>query len=161
MSKITINEQKLNQIISESIKRHINELTSGFMDNAASAALKKGRYSQARNFGEYRDDLVNQETGADKFRGDVEMQYNFIRYKCYNGNMVTVKSSGSIGSQDLQRTWFTFDEMYETYGGLKSSLKTSDKRVARTIAKWIAQCLDENVKAAHPELTDWHTWCCL
>lgn len=161
MSKITINEQKLNKIIAESIKKHINELTSGFMNNASDAAMKKGRYTQARKFGEYRDNLVNQETGGDKFGGDVDMQYDFIRYKNYNGNMVTVRRNGSIGSQEISRTWMTIDEMYQDYGGIKSTLKAADKRIARTIAKWVTQCLDENIKTAHPELADWHTWCCL
>lgn len=152
--KIILTENKLKQIVAESVKNVLNEISSDLAYKASQAANEKDRWTQGYAFSNYGNERVRDELGLPS---DVEATNNYISYKSSRGKEVTLKTDGSLIIGD--RCYNGFGDWIE--GGYENSadrfIKVRDKRLARTIANWCSKYIGDKL----PQSADWHFWASL
>ena len=139
---VRITESQLKQMITESVRRVLNEIGD---TNAGLATIRKaqtkaemlGRDKQGMRFKQYADNIDGGKICAINDRNIV-----FINSE---GGRVLINTKGVI----------TLDEQYA--GDIRYAsrvVKVSDPRVARIIAKWVG----EHVKECSSNCADWHRY---
>lgn len=145
--KIRITESKLREIVSEAVKRAINEIGNtpeGFLaiKNAENKANSLGRYQQGDKFRSYAGELDNVIRKADD---------DMIEW--WNGDAIcTIIKEGEIFVNGTKAGYIT-----DTPRHNHMKLKVDDKTSARRIAAWVKLHIPE----AAPEFTDWHMYAVL
>ena len=139
---VRITESQLRQMITESVKRVINEIGD---TNAGLAAIRKaqtkasmlGRDKQEMRFKKYADNIDGGRI--------LWMNEHNIQFINAEGLITYIMSSGEIVLDG------------NNAGSIKyasRAVKVDNARVARTIAKWVK----DNVQNCPPECADWHRY---
>jgi hypothetical protein len=152
MSKIQISENKLKQIVAESVKNVLNEISSDLAYAAQKKAYDSGRKRQASKFYNYANDKLKTELGADN--NGVQMDDDSITYHNYTNETVTLYRDGNV----RYKGDFT---SIGNYAELQKVLKTDDKPTARLITRWLGKYMSELINNVNPQLLDWHFWAVL
>lgn len=152
--KIRLTENKLKQIVAESVKNVLNEISSDLAYKASQAAQEKGRWGQGYAFSNYGHKRVRDELGLPS---DVEATNNYISYKSSRGRNITLKTDGSLIIGD--NCYNGFKEWTEANYENRADrfIRVEDKRLARTIANWCSKYIGDEL----PQSADWHFWAAL
>ena len=147
--KIRLNEAQLKKIISESVKKTINELfdTPEGKDMACKIRKKAnevGRTKLANNI-----DKALHDDSKEKYDSFFTYDDESVSFKPVNsffkGEVTSVYTNGNI--------WSTGKKV--ALGDEKA--KTNDKRIAREIASWCQKYMSPEVRD-YESYCDWHTW---
>ena len=104
---IKLSENDLHNIITESVKRVLNELDSQTYYNAAAKAGDLGQYDRQTDFNQHGDNVINKELGFDSNSYIKANQSGFIlmpndRYKLKyilrNDSLIQFSDRGAMGS---------------------------------------------------------------
>ena len=153
--KRVVSENTLNSLISESIKKHLNEISSGMLDMAYNSAEDQGRWNQSDSFRKERNDRFRLEVNPYNVP-NLSIYWDSIGFKSAHGDDITVLEDGKVY---VGQEMGTLDEKLKAIR--TGEIKTKDKRAARVIANWCGRRLNPSIVQAHPEVTDYHTWCAL
>lgn len=151
MSKIILTESKLQQIIAETIKKTLNEISSDILYAAQDKAQRTGRYKQSSNFNLGAIRKQQEELNAnDKI---TIMRREFISFTgdgANNGLHYRLNNEGMY--------WGPNNKSYNLAKTNVDRMNITDKQTARIIANWANKYLKQEVKEKNPKLTDWHFW---
>lgn len=156
MAKAVVSEERLNKIISESIRKAINEIGDtpqgrAMLSNATTKATSQGRPVQANAFASGLASAIQQKygEGASKDRY-AYLSWDGSKVMIYNDGTILVYSKNGGDRREMS--------MEDAFKNMYQLAKTDNRKVARQIAGWCGEFLnktDERVKAL---ATDWHTW---
>ena len=152
MAKIKLNENELKQIVTESVKRVLNEISSDLAYAAYDKAEKSRRFQQAQKFSDYGENKLKTEIGTDE--NIRQMNNQFITYYNRNNHVVTLFRDGRVYYGDCRTT-------IGNYASISLELKTNSKPAARLIVKWLEKYMSETINNVNPQLLDWHFWAVL
>jgi hypothetical protein len=144
--KFSLTENKLRQIVSESVKKVINEISSDLAHAAYLKADDLKRHKQAKRFSDYANQQLSNEIGI---RGSIiKMGRREIFYKSHKGLTVELNVTGYFSHEpdNCYNIWAPECEI------CPEKYKT-DPATARILAKWCQRFLPY-LKRAH----DWHYW---
>lgn len=144
---VRLSEGQLKQMISESVRRVINEIgdtLQGYetIKKAATKAKNAGRYGMEGRFRDYGDKLDN---GTIKDMSD----YCIVYYNVF-GKEITIEKDGTI----LKDSYFA--NKLNTISPTTQSIKTNSPKSARLIAKWVREKVFGGSEFGL--ITDWHTY---
>ena len=148
-----ITESKLKELIANTIKESLDELSPDLAYRAADAAYNKGQHNRYASFSRYANDAVSQEHGG------LEATNKRIVYPLsIDGLYVTIYKDGDFALSNDSGGRNLFD-----FGNVPSKLKTNDKRIARNIAKWCSKYLviTKGKDFETNAFSDWHNWAIL
>jgi hypothetical protein len=155
MPKIIISEARLKKMVSESVRKVLNEIGDtqqgrAMLANATAKATNMGRPMQANKFASGLASAIQQKYGE----GASRERY---AYKAWDGSRVFVYNNGTIivNKNGGDRREMSMEEAFQNMYRLA---KTSDKRVARQIAGWCGEFLNKTDERTKAMATDWHTW---
>ena len=152
--KIKLTESKLKQIVAESVKNVLNEISIDMLDRAEDAAREKGRDYQKDKFAKYGNKKRKEEmcpyegfssnVVLTRDRCEVKDNVQLIVYSC--GDIVTMRPGGGILTKHNE-TW-----------PLDNRVKLDSKQLARTVSKWCNKYLSPEGKEKLQGYEDWHNW---
>jgi hypothetical protein len=139
---VRITEGQLKQMISESVRRVLNEIGD---TNAGLAAIKKaqtqasdlGRKNQSKRFEDY----------GNRLDGGIIQAMNdrIIRFVNSNMRTVTINYTGQVTGDNYAGNHLKYAD---------SIIKVTNPRVARIIAKWVT----DHVENVSTDEADWHRY---
>lgn len=165
MAKITLTEDKLKNIVAESVKRVLNEISSDMLDRATVAAQEKGRVKQMRNFKYAANEKRSKELFSDYnedtciLYSNINAQKDFCRVQD-NKKLLTVYADGRVTVGEMHT--FSSDPNSDLVSWpLDYDKKMSSKisvQLARTLVKWCNKYLTPEGKEKLQGFDDWHNW---
>jgi hypothetical protein len=150
--KIKLTENDLKQIVTESVKKVLNEISSDLAYAAFKKASDSGRKNQAQKFYDYGNDKLKAELGANDYM--MQMNNNSITYYNNNYDTVTLYRDGDVCCNGKYTS-------IGNYAKIQMYLKTGNKSTARLITRWLGKYMSELINNVNPQLLDWHFWAVL
>ena len=148
---VKITEADLKELIKESVRNVLQEVSLDTALSAKDKALQLGRLGQANTFNKYAVDKIND--GENRAIRDVSTR-DIVFANIY-GKDVRLDVDGSVTVEGKTGN-------LERYPNAPVQIKASNKAAARQIAKWCSKYMveldNEEVKA---RVSDWHWWACL
>ena len=160
---IKLTENKLRQIVSESVKNVLNEISSDLLDKAKDAAENKGRIKQSQNFQDGANERRKQELNPNDENSIVSMHINPKRDVCVvqDGNRrLSVYANGTLKSVE-DHTFSSNPDFGIISWPLDYENKLSSKisrQLARVIVKWCDKYLSPEGKEKLQGYEDYHNW---
>lgn len=162
MAKVKITQEKLNEIISESIKKVLNEIGDTpqgreTLRRAANKAWAKGREGQACKFLGGRLESLRAKYGEGVHDG------GYI-YTSERNCKVEIFDDGSVRiidnyGQDMDTN---LSKIVSPQGAdMRAACQTQDRKLARQIAGYCGECVNIEDDATKQACMDWHTWAAL
>jgi hypothetical protein len=139
-------------VISEVLKKCLNEISSDLAFAAASKATCQGRNKQSERFEKYGTSLIPKEIGTEGLKTIKSVTNKCISYMNCNGEEVCMDYRGYAFSRNRNGEFLYLSSVCPEY------FKT-DNFTARKIAKWCNKYitpLPKNQK--QPMIFDWHFW---
>lgn len=152
MGKIIIKENELQKIISESVKKVLNEVSSDVAFRAYDEAKRRGRKNQSRVFLNYGENRIKNELGDNQ--NICVMNHEMISYLNTQGDKIHIQSNGYITAVRGCDVIDNYDNWQKSF---KEDIKTN-KETARIVVKWINKYIAGSGTNINPELLDWHLW---
>jgi 5'-3' exonuclease len=143
-----IMEDMITTSFNDAFKKAMNEISDDLAARASAAAYQKNRSKQGGLFNRYALDTAN--SGTKNNEGIIAYSTKEISYKNAYNNVVRIFSDGQV---EVAGSVINLKDDFKPNEGLK----TSDKVVARKIAKWwnTYANVSENSKSIG---SDWHIW---
>jgi hypothetical protein len=139
-------------MVSESVKKVLNEISSDVAFRAYDKAEKAGRTNQSKTFYDYGVNQLKNEIGDNQnIRG---INNKWIHFLNTGGRNIFIYANGLIDAAGGGGKIDNYDNWDQ---GLKNSIKTN-KETARIIVKWINKFIVGSGADINPELLDWHFW---
>lgn len=144
------------------VKEALNEMTPQYLLQARDAAYSQGRYQQANKF----EDWANVSAARDfPQRDDFRVSAKSVSW-LVNANVKGVPTCSCVLTKNggYSCSEYSMGQHYNSCSGKISPefpkfddrMKTTDKTLARLIAKWWQTYGDVE---QFPQLANWHTWC--
>lgn len=152
--KIRLTENKLKQIVAESVKNVLNEISSDLAFKASQGAYNKGRSGQGNTFSNYGNERLKDELSLPS---NVDATNYYIKYMSYSNSEVSLNTNGVACSDGITRNSFEEWKDPKNENNAKLNLKVYDKRLARVIANWCSKYVGDKL----PQSADWHFWAAL
>ena len=161
MAKITLTEDRLKNIVAESVKRVLNEISSDMLDRATDAAQEKGRMNQMNKFKYGANDKRKKEMYPDNDYVSMHISPKRDRCDVQDGNRrMTVYTDGRIKVVE-DHTFSSNPDFGVVSWPLDNNNKLSSKisrNLARVIVKWCNKYLTPEGKEKLQGFDDWHNW---
>lgn len=145
-----IDETHIQKMVSESLKKVLNEISPKLLQHAADIADKKGRYSQRDNFEKGGDERAE---NAFSKRPDIRVSARVFTYRTESGSYASISRDGGY--------YFKTASGYNNeQGNLKAFkrfpeyMSVNDKSLARLIEKWWKEYGEVDI----PCMNDWHNF---
>jgi hypothetical protein len=155
---VKINESTLRKIVAESVKTVLNEIGDtpagrAMLDRAAGKASDLGRRGQSLAFSHGLQKATETAFGEGA-------TYNTYKYSNWKERpiILSVIGPGQVtfpGMDGRNSQTYTLEDVFSR--GMEDSLKTTDFKTARKLAKWCQERMPQDNKL-YNKLCDWHTW---
>lgn len=154
-----INEDQLRELVKNTIRESLTELSPDLAYRAADAAMTRKQPQRAFDFQTYADKANSEEHGG------LQATNKRITYPGQpEGLFVTLYCDGSFAQSNGSADKNIFD-----FGYPPVQARVNDRRIARMIAKWCSKYLrveeskfknnePDDVEKIRARFADWHSW---
>lgn len=146
--------KNLDEAIDKAIKKVVSEISFPLAADAANAAYSQNRFGQGEKFSKYAKDTMNKDANNPE-NGIINVTIHYITFVNADGDFTSIGRDGSIKTENNSTT---VNSVYKGSLFYKFA-KTTDKGVARQLAKWCQTYLSD--EAGKYIANDWHFWCAL